>query len=219
MLLNEAKWLGSKLDNFSVTELSPLVNLGSSTQVFREKGQQFIYQMIFEPLNKRGVEVIHVDLEDGEGVDIVGDIFDPKVYGEICSHNPRAVMCANILEHVDNPAALANLCVDIIPKNGLIFVTVPNDFPYHLAPIDTMFRPTPEELIAIFPKCRVLFSEVVESETFGQQLIRSPLVFAKHLARMMIPFPTFQHWKAAMQRNKWLFRNYRTSCVALEKIE
>lgn len=219
MLLNEAKWINKKLSEIEVEKITPFINLGSSTKKIREKGQPHISKLIIEPLEKRGVEITHVDLENGEGVDIAGDIFDPTVHAEICSHNPRVVLCANILEHVEKPAALAKLCVDMIQKNGLIFATVPYDFPLHLAPIDTMFRPTPKELASIFPKCRLISSEIVESETFGQQLVRSSITLAKHLIRMMIPFPTFQHWKAAMQRNKWLFRHYRTSCVVLEKVE
>ena len=174
--------------------------------------------MIVEPLEQRGVKIIHVDLENCEGVDIVGDIFDPMVRARICSHNPRSILCANILEHVEDPAGLARLCVELVPKGGVILATVPFDFPYHLAPIDTMFRPSPKELAAIFPECSVRYGEIVESETFGQQLVRSPMTLAKHLARMIIPYPTFEHWKAAMHRNMWLFRHYRTSCVVLEKL-
>ena len=217
MLFNEAHWIGDILTKYPVEQLSPLINLGSSTKDFREKGQPFIFDMLIEPLEQRGVKVIHVDLDDGEGVDIAGDIFDPDVFGEIQSHNPGSVICANILEHVVDPGQLAKACVDMVRDNGLIFASVPYSFPFHLAPIDTMFRPTIEELANLFPDCSLLESEVVNCGSFGQQIIRSPKVLFKHMVRMAVPWPTGQHWKAAIHRNMWLFKEYRTSCVVLEK--
>ena len=217
MLLNEAKWIGNVLNSYSVEQLTPLVNLGSSTKNFREKGQSFIYEFIIHPLEKRGVTIVHVDIEPGQGVDIVGDIFDEDIYSQILSHNPKSVICANILEHVIAPHKMANLCVDMIQRNGFIVATVPYSFPFHLAPIDTMFRPTVEELADMFPGGEIQASEIVNCGTFGQQIVISPKVFFKHIVKMLIPWPTAQHWKAAMHRNLWLFKEYQTTCVVLKK--
>ncbi len=217
MLSAEAQWLGRALDHLPAERLSPIINLGSSTRTFREEGQPYISEFIIRPLEERGINIVHVDLEPGEGVDIAGDIFDPTVYKKICSYNPGAVICANILEHVERPERLAKVCVDMVREGGLIISSVPYSFPFHLAPIDTMFRPSIEELADIFSNCNTLSGEIVNCGTFGQQLSTSPNVLIKHIVRMAIPWPSFQHWKATMDRNKWLFREYRTSCVVLEK--
>lgn len=217
MLENEAKWLESRLGSFSTSQLSPIINLGSSTSDFRMKGQPYIHKHIIEPLERRGVKVIHVDLFDGEGVDISGDVFDVDVFSRIRAHNPKSIICSNILEHVANPELLGKLCFELIEDDGLVFVTVPFSFPYHLAPIDTNFRPSIKELVSIFPASEIHFGEVAFCGTFFDQICKFPIILLKQLARTVIPWPTIEHWKAVLSRYKWLFKEYKVSCVVLRK--
>ena len=114
MLNLEAVWIGKVLDQIPVGSISPLINLGSSTKDFRERGQPFITEHIIQPLLDRGVEIIHVDLFDGDRVDIAGDIFEDSVFNEIKSHRPNGIICANVLEHVVDPLKLAERCIDIV---------------------------------------------------------------------------------------------------------
>lgn len=217
MLYNEAQWIADRLNEFDVERISPLVNLGSSSSFFREKAQQFISNLIFRPLERRGVKVVHLDLEEDEGVDIKGDIFGPAVYAEVCSHNPRAVLCSNILEHVAVPAHFARLCIDMVPKGGLIIATIPYSFPFHPSPVDTMYRPGCEELSKIFPGCKTLQCEIVTCETFGKQMRTSLTTSARHLLHLVLPWPTLRHWRSALHKNLWLFKNYQTTCAVFEK--
>lgn len=217
MLYAEAQWFAARFNEYDSHEISPLVNIGSGSRSFRDVGQPFISNLLFNPLKMRGVTIWHVDLECDEGVDIAGDIFDRKVIEEIKSLKPECIFLANLLEHVENPLRLAKLCVELVETGGVIAVSVPYDFPYHLAPIDTLFRPTLDELAALFPQCSVMDSEIVVAETFGEQLVKSPGNAIKHIVRMFAPWPTTEHRRAAMERNNWLFRNYRISCIILEK--
>ena len=58
MMVSDAKWLEGILPNFSEDELSPLLNIGSSTKKFREVDQPHIHKHVFAPLEKRGVKVL-----------------------------------------------------------------------------------------------------------------------------------------------------------------
>ncbi|HYJ53336.1 MAG TPA: hypothetical protein VEW04_09190, partial [Allosphingosinicella sp.] len=58
-------------------DVSPLLNLGSSTGAFRSSAKPHVEARLFAPLREAGVEVVHCDLKEGEGVDVVGDILDP----------------------------------------------------------------------------------------------------------------------------------------------
>jgi len=60
-------------------EISPLLNLGSSTRAFREVEKPHIEPELFALLREAGIEVIYGDLKPASGVDIVGDIPDPGV--------------------------------------------------------------------------------------------------------------------------------------------
>ena len=53
MLFEEARWLGHALNNIQAKDLSPLINVGSSTKLYRGDASPFIDKEIFEPLKKR----------------------------------------------------------------------------------------------------------------------------------------------------------------------
>lgn len=56
------------------------------------------------------------------------------------------------LEHVaDRESTLKNIC-HLTKMGGTIIVTVPQQFPYHAAPIDNMYRPMSKELQQLFPE-------------------------------------------------------------------
>ena len=146
----EACWLREALDRFAPERLSPLLNLGSSTAVFREQIQPWTEERLFRPLRARGVDIVHVDVRDEPGVDLRADLTDPADLPRLRALAPRAVLCCNLLEHVTQPERLARHCLDILPCGGLAFVTVPFSYPYHRDPIDTLYRPSPAELSELF---------------------------------------------------------------------
>lgn len=216
MLPNEAKWLGQQLANLSVEAVSPIINLGSSTRRFREYGQPFIHEHIIQPAEQRGIEFIHTDMEQGEGVDVSGDIFREDIFTTLKELSPKAIICANILEHVTSPSILANRCVELLPSGGYIFATVPNSFPYHPAPIDTLWRPDCHELASIFDQCVVLESCNVNCGTFYSQFMNQPIRLAKHLLQLALPIPNYRRFMSAWHRNFWIGKPYKTSCVLLK---
>ena len=63
----------------------------------------------------------------------------------------RALLCCNVLEHVRDPGEFARRCGTLVMSGGVLAVTVPRSYPHHSDPIDTLYRPTPEEAAALFP--------------------------------------------------------------------
>src|SRR5215471_18108474 len=97
MMRCDARWLGQTLAGLKPAELSPLLNLGASTRHFREVEQPYIAELVFRPLEARGVRIVHCDLKAAAGVDIVGDVFDDVDFARMHAVQPRAVICTHML--------------------------------------------------------------------------------------------------------------------------
>ncbi|MGB0723409.1 MAG: hypothetical protein ACPGU7_13545 [Gammaproteobacteria bacterium] len=219
----EAERVGALLEERSAAELSPCLNLGSSTASFRATEQPHIDAFIFEPLAARGVEVIHADIKMAAGVDIAGDIYTTEVMAEIQARSPRCVMCCNMFEHVEDREGLAGRLDAMLPGGGLLLITVPFSYPIHYDPIDTGFRPSPEEVAALFPSFKVVESDVVSDETYGRELVRTLGLLGaatkvlKSVAKFFMFWRGKRFWVQHFHRYLWLFRPYKVSCVLLRK--
>jgi hypothetical protein len=215
----ECRWLLTQLAPFADAELSPLLNIGSSTRAFREEHQPWIEQGLFAPLGRRHIEIVHVDIKSDDGVDLCADIMDAVGYDRIAGVKPRALLLCNLLEHVTDPKAFAQRCVAVVPSGGLLFVTVPHSYPHHRDPIDTMFRPPPQALGALFSGTQMLRGEIVDTgESYRDQVRRRPWILLRHLFRLPVPFLGIEKWKRSMQKLYWLWHNYEMTCVVFQKL-
>jgi len=206
----EAIWLEKLLRDRPVEELSPLLNIGSSTARFREVEQPWAEQRLFAPLRARGVQIIHLDNREGDGIDIRADVLSDADLPRIRAFKPKSILCCNILEHVVSPEILARRCGEIVGPDGLIAVTVPYSYPHHRDPIDTMFRPSPAELAALFSPAAMLKGEIIDvGESYRGQVRQRPLILLRHVFRFPFPFVAFGGWKRSMRKLYWLFNNYR----------
>src|SRR5215468_8593569 len=115
MMRCDARWLGCTLAGLSSEELSPLLNLGASTRHFREVEQPYIAELVFRPLEARGVCIIHCDLKAADGVDIVGNVFDDEDFARLKAVQPRAVICTHMFEHVLDRAELSRGLLALLP--------------------------------------------------------------------------------------------------------
>ncbi|KRH95855.1 MULTISPECIES: hypothetical protein [Cylindrospermopsis] len=70
MLKQEAQWLGKMIYSLDQDSIFPLLNLGSSSQNFREKQQPWIYQFLFKPAQQSAVVLIPHALGILEDVEI-----------------------------------------------------------------------------------------------------------------------------------------------------
>ena len=202
-------------------EISPLLNLGSSTRAFRETVKPHIERALFAPLRAAGVSVFHSDLKQADGVDLVGDIMDPAVRAELKARGFRTLLIANMLEHVRDRTAVAAACEDIVGPGGLILATVPSSFPYHADPIDTGYRPRPEQLAAAFRNSEPLLAEEVQGRTYQEEIAAQGSSWWREVGRtcgfvLIAPFRP-KSVRARLSRWRWYRRPYAVS-LALVRV-
>lgn len=217
MLVAEARWLEHAFAKFSVSELSPLLNVGSGSAHLREVLQPWIDSHVFAPLRRRGVQVDHSDLQSAAGVDLCGDLMEEHFVAKLVARGYRAICCSNVLEHVVDPRAVSAKLEKLLDPGGYLIVTVPYRFPYHPDPIDTMFRPTVEDLVAIFPGCRLIQGEELDCGGGWEYVDRSPRVLLSKLTRRLASRSQYGGIKGSASFFPWLFRRFRQTCVVLQK--
>lgn len=219
MRRQEAAWIGEKMRAFNGARV--VLNLGSGSKRFREVSKPYIDREIFDPLVRAGVRVVHADLKSGEGIDISGDLFDPAVQGRLRALGPQAVLACNIMEHLpkDYRARFPAVLDSLLPPGGILVITVPYSYPYHADPIDTLYRPKPEELCACFPGYEVLEARTIDSESYGEEFVAGgPSRMLRKVLRMFFPFVRPKRWLSHAHRMLWMFRPYRLSGVVLRKL-
>ena len=223
MRVSEARSVGEALARLGNEAIDPCLNIGSSTGHFREVEQPHVDRHLFAPLRDRGIRIIHADIKAAPGVDLVGDVYDPAFKAQIAAIAPRLVICSNLLEHLTDRDGFLDFCRDVLAPGGHMLVTVPCSYPFHLDPIDTLYRPSPAELVALFPGYAVEWSEEVFDTTFGAELRKMPLArLLRFFAATLIKGP----WLLLTNRTRfmsryhaflWLFRRYSVSCVMVRK--
>lgn len=219
MLVEESVWIKKSIENHFGAGDFPLLNIGSSTKEFREKAQPHIYQNIFAPLNVKKNPVIHADMKNDEGVDVVGDLNDEKFRESLKQKKIKSVVCSNLLEHLSAPQLICNSILDLLPSGGWIIVTVPYSFPYHKDPIDTMLRPSISELHAFFPNTLLVESEIVVStNSYKDDLVNNKKYLFLMMRRWVLPFYKFKEWKYMVSDLFRANRKYSATCLLLKKI-
>lgn len=214
----EARWIGDALAKLPADSLSPLIELGSQTLDYRTREKPHIESLVLAPLRARGVRIVHSDLQSGPGIDISGDLYLPQTRAAYAKVGARALLCCNILEHLTDAPGFARICADLLPPGGYAIVTVPRSYPYHLDPIDTMFRPAPSGIAALFPGFDAVAAEELRSGRYLDDLRgRTARDIATELVRIALLRGGLDATHARASRWLWLFRHYRISAVILRK--
>lgn len=218
MMKCDAEWLGSALARVDVENLSPVLNLGSSTRQYREIEQPYVHDLVFAPLEARGVKIIHTDLKSGDGVDIAGDIFNDEDLAKLRATQPKAIICTHMYEHVLDRDELTRRILAIIPEGGLFFITVPSSYHQHNDPIDTMYRPSPDELASMFDGNEILDRQELIGDTYWSHIKKRPVtLFFRHFLRFWFPFLGWRQWKRSMRKLYWLFNHYKVAAIVGRK--
>lgn len=217
----EARWLGEQLAAIEASSLNPVLEIGSSTLSFREQNSH-IQHHIHRPLQDRGIRIITTDLKQGAGVDVSGNLLEPAVQARILQYTPNALLCCNVLEHVEERQAFAQACGALLPAGGWLFVSVPHSYPYHLDPIDTYFRPDVEQICELFPDFEVKAAGIVEDQSYWDELRQQGLAgaaseLALALARSLLLRGGLERSKARLHRLFWLARPYQIAAAVLRK--
>jgi hypothetical protein len=217
MLQPEAEWISRYLAGQPADTLGTVLNLGSSTATFRRSIQPYIQALIFDPLKRRQIRVVHTDLKDEDGETLPADIYRDDDLAVLKALRPRTVLCSNMLEHVPSATAMATRIAMLVPSGGTLIVTVPRSYPYHPDPIDTLLRPDIEGIVAMFPDFALVEGTIVDGDTYLTEIRRHPSLLARRLARTLLPLLGARQWLSALDRWRWLFRRYAISCAVLAK--
>ena len=214
----EARWIRSAIGRFSPEEVSPLLNIGSSTLEFRTRRQPWVTSELMAPLEARGIRIVHCDIKNEPGVDLVADLMTDEGLSRLKAVKPKALLCSNLLEHVPDPHRFAERCGQLISPGGIVIATGPYSYHHHRDPIDTMFRPAPEDAAALFPDCELIEGRILTSGLSYRDRVRAhPEILLHHLLRAPFPMFYYQDWKRYMARLYWLINNYQFFAVLLRK--
>lgn len=222
MRKEEAKAIGDILRAIPDAAVAPLLNIGSSTLYYRTVSQPHIDREIFEPLRMRGLTVIHSDIKAQDGVDLVGDIFDPTFAENLRARKPRCILCSNVLEHVPDVDVFTAKLNEIADVETFLLLTVPYSYPLHLDPIDNRFRPTPHEIAQKFKGTTLINGQIIESGRYIDELKKLPFkpllkMLLKSAILFWVPFYKYDQWKNRFHRYLWLFKRYSVSLALLQK--
>jgi hypothetical protein len=222
MLVREAKWFKQRIAEIGDDALFPMLNIGSHTEEFRAREQPWIDRHIFAPARARGAKIVHLDIREAPGVDLVGDLTDPAFLEKVSAMRFCSAFCSNLLEHVPNREAICRAAVDAVPAGGFIIVSVPNNFPYHPDPIDTLFRPSVAELAALFPNTEMIRGELVPCGTLtgylGAKFASNPLALMRNvLKRKAQMVKATDSGLSARSWVPWLWHTFYQTCLVLRK--
>lgn len=217
MFKQESVWIASFIHTKNPSEISPLLNIGSSTYDFRTRVQPWIDENLFAPARRAGTQIIHMDLKDGPGVDVAGDLTDISLQSQLRSMNFQAVLCSNLLEHVTDRLEICGAIENLLTPGKYIILTCPHQYPYHPDPIDTLFRPTPAELAALFPRSTVVLSSILDCGTYLDRLLQNPKYLIWNFLRLALPIYKPYYWRQLWELQFWMFRTFKVSCVILQR--
>lgn len=222
MRIEEAQKISSHLRglNQKVMTSHYILNIGSSTSDFRAIHQPHIQSMLIEPCEEAGFSFLHHDIKDGHGIDVHGDLLDPLVLKELLEVNAGVVMACNILEHIpqDRFDSFVSALDQVVRPSAYLAISVPHSYPLHLDPIDSYFRPSPDELALMFPGYVTVVSEVIVSSTYAREFSNLPFRNKlKTLIRVCMPFYKFDTWKCVAHRFAWTFSPFKVAFVLLQK--
>lgn len=220
MLPDEAVLIGEWARRLPLDGESVCLNLGSSTRQFREVTQPFIFQFIVKPISETGCRFINCDLKEDDGVDEIGDLLDGEFQNRLIKYAPDLIICSNLLEHIKSPSIFARACGLITKPGGYCLFTVPRSFPYHPDPLDTMYRPTTDDVARLLPEWQVIEALELITSSYRDELCETgaPVkALGRQVARVMLPFYRPRTWYSAAHKLVWLFRPYRVSMVLLKK--
>lgn len=113
-----------------------------------------IYEVVKKNLPSKNITLVSVDIDPKRNPDILDDI----VNSSIESDSFDFIICAEVLEHVENPFEAVNNIMRIVKTGGDVLISTPFIFPTHDAPYD-FFRYTEFGL-------KKLFSNIGEITSF-----------------------------------------------------
>lgn len=216
MRLEESETIRKILDKYArPLAFKTAINLGSGDVDRLIKSKGWVENNVFLPLKSSGVKVINVDARQFPGVDFVRDLSLPDGLDFVDeTSGPRLFILANVLEHIPRSACsnLLNKIYSKMSKGDALIVTGPYDYPYHADPIDTMYRPSPEQLAGFIP-LDWKEKHLVVAGSYREEFSR--MSFSKKIRRLLKPLWIFQKPMKWLENHRlfYLFKPYKISVV------
>ena len=192
-----------------------IINLGSGNVEQLKKTKPWVSKNVFDLFKKQKAKILHVDAENFPGVDIVQDLSQPNslVFCDSLKGSKLFIL-ANVLEHIPKKAHaefLTKIYSKMKSKDGLI-ITVPYDYPYHEDPIDTMYRPSPNELKKLLP-LTWLNGEIVSAGSYKDEFRCMNIL--KKIRKLLKPLWIFQKPSKWLENHRlfYLFKPYQITIV------
>lgn len=218
MLIEEAQWVAHALKTHFIAADFPLLDVGSSTYVYRTITQPHIDEWVFSPLAAHSYQVFHTDLKAAAGVDIAGDFLDKKIQERLRTLGCKSILCASFLDDLPSPTLASQALLSLIAPGGKLIITVPRVCAPYPDPIDTLFRPDLRALHALFPNTHILeAATVTSSKTYFSHLLAEPKYALYTLLRLLLPFYKWKEWVRMLRFLPDWFTPYAVSCLVLQK--
>ena len=163
------------------------------------------------------IDILNFDLFPGKGVDISGDIMHDDCFSALIQHKWGAVFVFNVLEHLAHRTAICSRIEQLLSKGGYLLVSVPFKYPVHNDPIDSLFRPTPDEVLQLFPSCELVRSDIIIDKSFVFYLKSNNHIAVKFILRLLTPFYKYSNWKTQVALLPYLFKKFQVTVVVLKK--
>jgi SAM-dependent methyltransferase len=192
-----------------LTAGSEVLDIGSSNYEFRTKRQPHIAQNIHAPLHERKCNLTFADQKSDKGVDVVIDLSSPNIPPEVFTKKYDLLLCCNILEHVADRDLFVINMMKFTKPGSLILITVPNNYPKHEDPIDTMYRPDIADVLVLLNRHRsvVVRRQAILEITDKQYYIREK----GRLLDYIFPWRANQVWRSYLKPFRW-----KVACVLSE---
>lgn len=219
MHVKESIWIRAQLARLRDEDLFPLLDVGSSTLDYRTQVQPWIDENVFAPLRSRGGRIVHTDIKRARGVDLVGDLCDGAFQAQLRGLGIRAALICNILHHLPDRSSVVRAALDVLPPGGLLVVSGPHSYPRHYDPIETMYRPTPEQVASEFVGTTMLAGAIIDSGNWRQWSAgeRGGRSLGRFLGRMCLPIHRPLEWIRMLPHVPYIFRHMKAYAVLLRK--
>lgn len=226
MLKNESLWIKQFLPTIIGEDAFPILNIGSSTSQYRKITQPHVQENIFSHFTDEKSQVIHLDMKADEGVDLVGNLYDPRFLQKIKNLKVKTIFCNNILMYLDGDSRrkLSEIFYTIIPEGGYLLISNSHIFPAAPDPKEEYYREGAMEMYKNhFSKFKLIAAEDVEDDlTHFNDLKQKPkfLLLKLFVAFFLITARTYKlkDWKFMKEfYTKNLHKNYSAACLFLQK--
>lgn len=226
MLKNESLWIKKFVPSIIAEDAFPVLNVGSSTSHYRKIAQPHVQENIFSQFTDEKSQVIHLDMKTDEGVDLIGNLYDPQFLHKIKKLKIKTIFCNNILMYLDEESRrkLAEIFYNIIPEGGYLLISNSHIFPAAPDPKEEYYRDGAMDMYKnLFSKFKLIASEDVEDGlTLFNDLKQKPkfLLLKLFIAFFLITARTYKtkDWKFMKDfYTKNLHKNYSAACLFLQK--